>query len=297
MINLPLAAAEQITSSGESAELSFSSFFGSIRSAIIEMSGDFATLIPKLLVGLVLLFLGFVFAKIIAKVISTLFDRLGINTLLEKIGFTKTLGNAGITAPPGEIIAKIAFILSMLFAVKMAAREASIQDISDIVNSIIAFTPNVITAGIILVVGFFIADTAKSAISTSLAAAGLEYARTLSKFVFGFIIIVVLTVALAQINIETELVNTTVKIALAAIGLALALSLGLGLKGMAKNVVSGVYSRDLYKTGTEVEYEGETMTIAGVGPVTTKLTRNDGGFVIVPNDQLISQPVRGRSAN
>lgn len=272
------------------------SFFGKIRSALLEMQGDVASLIPKLLLALVLLFLGFVFAKILAKIIITLFDRLGINTLLDKSGITGILERAGIKAPPGAVIAKIAFIISMLFIVKIAAQEASIKDISDIVMSIIAFMPNAITAAIILLAGFIIADITKNTIANSLSAAGLEYAETLSKLIFGFILIIVLTVALAQVNIQTELLNSSVKIALATLGLALALSLGLGLKDMAKNVVSGVYSRDLYAPGTEIEYEGEVMTVAGVGPVTTKLSRQDGGFVIVPNDKLISEPVRGHSA-
>jgi len=185
----------------------------------------------------------------------------------------------------------------MLFVVKIAAQEASISDISDIVISIIAFMPNAITATIIMLVGFFIADITKNSVLTSLTAAGLEYAQTVSKLLFGFILIIVLTVALSQLNIQTELLNATVKIILSAVGLALALSLGLGLKDVAKNVVSGVYSRDLYKTGTEIEYDGEITTIAGIGPVTTKLQRSDGGFIMVPNDKLISEPVHGRSTN
>ncbi len=300
MFHLLLTAANPATASETSAEpteFSFSSFFGDIRMALVDMIGDFASLVPKLLLALVLLFLGFVFAKVLAKVITTLFVRLGINSLLEKSGITGVLNRAGISAPPGDVIAKIAFVVSMLFVVKISAQEASIKDISDIIVSIIAFMPNAITAAIIILVGFIIADIAKNTISNSLSAAGLEYADSLAKFAFSFILIIVLTVALAQVNIQTQLLNATVMIVLSAVGLGLALSLGLGLKSMAKNVVSGVYSRDLYKTGTIIEYEGESMTIAGVGPVTTKLNRADGGFVIVPNDKLIAEPVRGRSAS
>lgn len=289
-------AAEPIGQIATPATFTFSSFFGDIRSALIEMAGDFASFIPTILLALVLLFLGFIFAKILAKIIVTTFDKLGINGLLEKTGVTGVLERAGIKTAPGIVLAKLVFLISMLFVVKIAAQKASIEDISDIIVSIIAFMPNALTAVIIMLVGVMIADIIRNALLTSLTKAGLEYAESLSKFIFGFIIIIVLTVALAQVNIQTELLNATVKIILAAIGLALAISLGLGLKGMAKNVVSGVYSRDIYRPGTEIDYEGETMTIAGVGPVTTKLSRADGGFVIVPNDKLISEPVRGRSA-
>ena len=277
------------------AELSFSSFFGNIRDAIIEIANDFAAFIPQILLGLVLLFLGFVFAKIVAKIVVSSFDKLGIDALLEKAGVTGILDRLGIKIAPGAFIAKLIFLVSMLFVIKIAAQESGIKDVSDIIVSIIAFMPNAITAAIILLVGFVVADVIQNAINTKLTAIGLEYARTVSKVTFGFIIILALTVALAQVNIQTELLNASVKIVLAAVGLALALCLGLGLKDIATNVVSGVYSRDIFESGTEIEFDGEVMVVAGVGPVTTKLRREDGGFVIVPNTKLITEPVRGRS--
>ena len=275
---------------------STSAFFAKIREALIKMAEDFAEFIPQLLLALVLLFLGFVVAKLLAKGVTTVFARLGIDGLLEKSGVTGVLERAGIKAAPGAFFGKLLFWIAMLFVVKMAAQEASIKDISDIVLSIIAFMPNAITAALIMLVGFIVADIIKNAVFGGLDAAGLSYAHTLSKIIFGFIFILVLTVALAKLNIQTELLNATVKIILGALGLALALCLGLGLKGMAHSIVSGIYSRDIYKEGTEIEFEGEDMKVAGVGPVTTKLTRADGGFVIVPNEKLISEPVRGRSA-
>lgn len=275
---------------------SFTDFFSKIREALVKMAENFAEFIPQLLLALVLLFLGFVFSKLVAKAVRTLFSRLGVDGLLEKSGVTGVLQRAGIKAAPGAFVGRLLFWIAMLYVVKIAAQEASIKDISDIVLSIIAFMPNAITAALIMLVGFVVADIIKNAVFNQLSAAGLGYARTLSKVIFGFIFILVLTVALAKINIQTELLNATVMILLGALGLALALCLGLGLKGMTRSIVSGIYSRDVYKVGTEIEFEGEHMKVAGVGPVTTKLTRADGGFVIVPNERLISEPVRGRSA-
>ena len=277
------------------AEFSFTGFYDEVRAALTEMMGNFAQFLPKLLLAIVLLLIGYVIAKLLAKIVSTVFAKLGVDSLLDKSGFTAQLQRAGIKAAPGAFLAKLLFWLTMLFVIKVAAQAASIQDISDIIVAIISFMPNAITAALIMLFGFIVADIIKNAVYNALDALGLEYARTLSKIIFGFIFILILTVALAKINIQTELLNATVKIILGALGLALALSLGLGLQRMAGSIVSGVYSRDIYKVGTEIEFEGESMTISGVGPVTTKLKRSDGGFVILPNEKLISEPVRGRS--
>lgn len=47
---------------------------------------------------------------------------------------------------------------------------------------------------------------------------------------------------------------------------------------------------------TTIIFEGEEAKVAGVGPVTTKLMTKDGGFIMVPNDDLLGTTTRGRSA-
>ncbi len=280
-----------------STEFSISGFYNEVQTALMEMLNDFAQFLPKLLLALVLLIIGYVIAKVLSKLVRIIFDKLGVNNLLEKSGFTSQLLRAGIKASPGVFAATLTFWLTMLFVIKIAAQSASIQDISDIIIAIISFMPNALTAALIMLFGFIVADVIKNAVFNALDQMGLEYARTLSKVIFGFIFILILTVALSKINIQTELLNATVQIMLGALALALAIALGLGLKRMAGSIVSGVYSRDIYKIGTELEFEGETMTISGIGPVTTKLKRQDGGFVIIPNEKLISEPIRGRSVD
>lgn len=276
-------------------EFSINGFYQEVKSALTEMLNNFAQFLPKLLLAIVLLIIGYAVAKLISKIVRVVFEKLGVNNLLERTGFTAQLQRAGIKATPGKFIASLIFWLTMLFVLKIAAQSASIQDISDIILAIIQFMPNAITAALILLFGFVVADVIKNAVFNALDNMGLEYARTLSKVIFGFIFILILTVALSKINIQTELLNATVQILLGALALALALALGLGLKRLAGSIVSGVYSRDIYKVGTELEFDGEIMTVSGIGPVTTKLNRKDGGFVIVPNERLISEPVRGRS--
>lgn len=278
-------------------EFSFTGFFQEVQSALTEMLNNFAQFLPKLLLAVILLIIGFAIAKVLSKAVHIVFDKFGVNNLLEKSGFTAQLQRAGIKATPGAFIAKLAFWITILFVIKIAAKAASIQDISDIIIAIISFMPNALTAALILLFGFIVADVIKNAVFNALNEMGLEYARTLSKVIFGFVFILILTVALAKINIQTELLNATVQIMLGSLALALSLALGLGLKRMAGSIVSGVYSRDIYKIGTELEFEGETMTISGIGPVTTKLKRKDGGFVIIPNEKLISEPIRGRSVD
>ena len=207
------------------------------------------------------------------------------------------LKKLGLNGSPSAIISKAVFWIIVLFIFKNAAGKLGIEDISNIIDSIMAFLPKVMVAGIIMLVGFMVADLVQNAVQRALDNLGLDYAKALANILFGFIFIIVLTVALSQLGIETELLNASVKIILAALGLGLAICLGLGLKGLANQIISGVYARDIYQVGTEIEYDNEPAKVAGVGPVTTKLQRQDGGFIMVPNHELVSKSVRGKSAD
>ncbi len=273
-----------------------SSFIDKFTGTFRQMFENLIDGIPDIFLGIVILVIGFIIASILKKVIVKILEGIKFNEMLDKAGIGQVFTKVGVKEGVSALLGKIIFWVVMLFIIKNAADKMGVGDISNIVNSLISFLPKVIMATVIMLVGFMIADMIRNAVYSALDNLGLEYAKALSGIIFGFVFVIVLTVALSQLEIDTELLKDSVKIILLSLGLGLAICLGLGLKRLANQIVSGVYARDIFKVGTIIEYEGEEAKVAGVGPVTTKLMRLDGGFIIVPNDQLISKEVRGKSA-
>ena len=268
-----------------------------LRTAFLEMADGAINALPNLVIAIVLLFVGFVAAKVIRGVLSITFKRINLDEIFEKIGLAEIFSKIGLKAGPSAAIPKLIYWLIILVFVKSAADAAGIAPISALLDQIMAFLPKVLTASIILLVGFIVADLIQNAAFSSLDSIGLEYAGSLSRILFGFIFIFVLTVAFAQLGIETELLNASVKIFLGGLALALALALGLGLKGLAGHIVAGVYAKDLYQIGTEIHYDEKPAKVTGVGPITTKLTREDGSFLVIPNSIMVNEIMRGRTEN
>lgn len=268
-----------------------------LRDAFLEMADGAINALPNLVIAVVLLFIGFVAAKVIRTLLTATFKRINLDEIFEKIGLAEIFSKIGLKTGPSVAIPKLLYWLILLTFVKVAADAAGIAPISALLTQIMGFLPKVLTASIILLVGFIVADLIQNAAFSSLDSIGLEYAGSLSRILFGFIFILVLTVAFSQLGIETELLNASVKIILAGLSLALALALGLGLKGLAAHIVAGVYARDLYKIGTEIHLDDRPAKVAGVGPITTKLTREDGSFLVIPNSLLVNEIIRGRTEN
>ncbi len=274
----------------------FESFLSKLMVTFGDMLDDIISGIPDIASGLVVVIVGFIVAVILKKFVGKFLKGIKFDGVMDKVGIGSVLQKIGVKDGISQLIAKILFWVVMLFIFKSAAKLMGVEDISNIIEQIFTFLPKVLIATIIMLVGFMVADMVQGVVYRALDNLGLDYAKALANILFGFVFILVLTVALSQLEIETELLNASVKIILASLGLGLAICLGLGLKRMATQIVSGVYARDVYKVGTIIIFEGEEARVSGVGPVTTKLMTKDGGFIMVPNDDLLGTTTRGRSA-
>ncbi len=266
-----------------------------VREAFMNLGESLAEFLPKLIIAIIILCVGIIIAKIVRTVLTKILQGLKIDSLTEKAGMQSALAKMGITGSLARLIPKVLSFFIIIFMVKQASDSAGFTDISAFIDTLFAFTPKLITAFLIMVIGIFVGDIIQNATYATLDAKGLDYARTVSKIIFALVFIVFLTVSLSQVGIETELLKATVKILLVGVSLAVALALGLGLKQHASNIVAAVYVRDIYKKGTELEIDGKILQLVGVGPVTTKLLRADGEFIIIPNNTLVTTAIKGKT--
>jgi small conductance mechanosensitive channel len=143
--------------------------------------------------------------------------------------------------------------------------------------------PNIVTALLLLAVGWWLAGRAESAVNR-LANGQRRIDPTLSTILSSLvryaIMIVVVVAALGQLGIQT----TSVLAALGAIGLAI----GLALQGTLSNVAAGVMIIWLrpFKVGDFVEAKSFAGAVKSVGLFACELHTFDGIFLFVPNSEL-----------
>lgn len=283
-----------ITPEAASSEKPFTQIAYKVKEAFMNLGESLAEFLPKLIIALIILCVGVIIAKIIRTLLTKVLQGLKIDSLTEKAGMQSALAKMGVTGSLATLIPKVLGFFIIIFMVKQASDSAGFSDISAFIDTLFAFTPKLITAFMVMVIGIFVGDIIQNATYATLDAKGLDYANSVAKIVFSLVFIVFLTVSLSQVGIETELLKATVKILLVGVSLAIALALGLGLKQHASNIVSAVYVRDIYKKGTELEIDGKSLKLVGVGPVTTKLLREDGEFVVIPNSTLVTTTIKGK---
>ena len=169
--------------------------------------------LPKLLVFLVILVIGYFIAKLLAKLVNKVLERVGFDRAVERGGIRNALARSQYDA--SDILAKIVFYAVMLFVISTAFGVFGDNPISDYLRAIVAYLPKVFVAILILVIAAAIAAGVKLLVENALG--GLSYGRLLATAASVVIIALGVFAALDQLEIAQNVVNAVLYALLAAV--------------------------------------------------------------------------------
>ncbi len=256
-----------------------------------SLADAFAEFVPRAFTGLIVVLLGILLAKLAEKAIRTAFEKLRLDDLLERVGLTDVLGRLGLRQPPGQVLARLVYWMLVLLFTQSAAQAVGLAVVADAIAAFFSYTPNIIAAALVLMIGMMISRFVGEAITRAAADSGVEFAPTLGRAASTLIFFVVAVMAVSQLRIDTQLVKSVVLVLLSGMAVALALTFGLGTRDITRNLVAGYYVRKLFKVGETVTVAGESGTLAGVTTLQTLIER-DGGVAAVPNKVFLEEVAR-----
>lgn len=162
-----------------------------------------ASFVPKFIAFLLILGIGYVVAKAIAKAIDAVLERTGFDRAVERGGVRKALANSRYDA--SDIVGKVVFYGLMLFVLQLAFGIFGANPVSDLITGVIAFLPKLLAAIVIIVVASAIAAAVKDIVGNALG--GVSYGRTLATAASISILVLGVFMALNQVEIAPEIVN------------------------------------------------------------------------------------------
>ena len=220
--------------------------------------------LPKLLGCLVILILGYIISKIVASVIKTVISKAGVDKLGKKIEEVDFIRKNNIEIKISGILSRIIFYFMMLIFIVAATDVLGMPALSDLFKNMLNYIPNVVVAGVLLLVGILVADGIRKAIETTCKSLGIPSTGMLATPFFYFIMINFLMAALGQLQIDTGFIEKNILIVIGGISLAFAIGYGLASKTIVSNILSAFYSKDKIKVGDEVTIDnirGEILNI------------------------------------
>ena len=172
-----------------------------------------AIFVPKLVVFLIIVVIGWLVAKAVAKILSRVLGKVGFDRVVERGGVKRALDRSQYDA--SDILAKLVYYAIMLFVLSAAFGVFGSNPVSSYLHAVIAYLPLIFIAIVIVVIAAAIAAAAKALIENSLG--GLSYAKILANTASGFILAIGVIAALDQLHIAPNVVNAILYAALAAV--------------------------------------------------------------------------------
>lgn len=248
-----------------------------------------AILLPNVVIGAIVVVVGFAAARIAERFVTALAVRAGVDRVSKNSPVRGMLDATGVEVELSDIIGRTAFLFVLLLFVVAAAESLGLTAVSGTIDSFLHFVPKIFAAIVIAILGLFLAQVVRDAVQRATDGVGVEYAGALSTLVYGVVVLVVATVAISQLDIDTGLLHLVIGITLTVAGIVIALALGLGTRRVANDVVCGVYARDDLEPGDRISVDGASGEVLEVGTVMTVIALDDGRKRYIPNSRLMSR--------
>ncbi|MBT9611788.1 MAG: hypothetical protein IV108_00810 [Burkholderiales bacterium] len=196
-----------------------------------------AAFIPQLLAALLLLFVGWIVAKLIRAAFNKFLSVIHFDQLAQKSGIESFLKYGELEVSLSKILAELVYWLVMLVVIILVSDSLGLSKVTELFHKVALYIPNIIIAIIVLVFGTLLARAINRVVFAYLKNIGVEGALTISTLAEYAIQIFVVFVAMEQLNIGTQLLTTAFAIGFGAVSLALAIAFGLGGKDWAADVI------------------------------------------------------------
>lgn len=217
----------------------FESYFVNLGEQLTIVLMNILNFLPTLLLALVTVIIGLIFAVILGRAVAHVFDILKIDHFFNSLGVIHLSKKVGHDLTLGKIfggLVKWTIIVSFLL---VGFNILQLDYVSIFLVEILRYLPNVFIAGIILIITSILAGFTEKVIDGSVRSVGLKtgIAGTVAKYA---IIFTGILAALSQLNILEVFANTLFIGIVAAVSLALGLAFGLGGKDAAARAIEKI---------------------------------------------------------
>jgi hypothetical protein len=206
----------------------------------LRQVGDF---LPRLALAVLVLFVGWIVAKMVRFAISRGLRAVNFNVLTERAGIDGFLRDGGVGADTTEILALLFYWLVILAALVIGFNLLGQTYITDLLGRVVLFVPRVMVAVLILAFGAYFARAVGGAVTTYCRNVRLQDADLLGRIAQYAILAFVVLIALDQVNVGGDIVRQSFLILLAGVVLALALAFGIGGKDWAAEMLERWWPR------------------------------------------------------
>lgn len=197
---------------------------------LLELWNTIIAYLPNVLGAIVVFLIGVIVAMILRRVVVRVVALLRVDELARKLELTRQFERVGLRLHIGELLGWIVKWFFVIIGLIAATDILGWDQVTDYLQQVVLFVPNVIIAVIILLAGILLGNFVQNVVKSAVEAAQLASADFLSGIAKWSILIFSFMAALVQLQIAPELIRVLFTGLVAMLALSGGLAFGLGGK-------------------------------------------------------------------
>jgi hypothetical protein len=219
-----------------------------------EALQNFLGFLPALVGAILILVIGWIIAGLLAGLVERVLKTVGFERAANTTGISAFIERSGSTWTASAIVAEIVKWFIRLIAIQAAASVLGLDQISQIINAILLWLPNLVVAIAIIVIGALIARFVSGLVRGTTGQMGFTNPELLGSVAYYAILVFAVIAAVDQLGIAETVVNTLLIGLVAMVVLAAGLAFGLGGQQTAARITEGWYESARQASRKVAEY-------------------------------------------
>jgi hypothetical protein len=233
--------------------------------SVTEALQNFLGFLPALIGALLILILGWIISGLLAGLVERGLKAIGFERAAQSTGISGFIQRSGSSWTASAIVAEIVKWFIRLLAIQAAASVLGLTQISQIVNAIMLWLPNLVVAIVIVVIGTLIAKFVSGLVRGSTSQMGFTNPGLLASVAYYAIVVFAVMAAVDQLGIAETVVDTLFIGLVAMVVLAAGLAFGLGGQQTAAQITAGWYASGR-EAGAKIAEYAQTQSQEGAAP-------------------------------
>lgn len=215
---------------------------GELTQALHEMARGFAHYLPRLIVMLILAFVGWMIAYAVKVVLRSILRLIKFDRLSENTGASQLLSKAALPTAT-EMLSRFVFWVTLLGFVLLGVNALGILGLQEQITNFFLFLPRLFVAIFILFFGLLAASFFSRAALLAAVNANMPSARIVSLAVRTIIIVFVFSLVFEELGLAEQTMLVAFGIAFGALMLGLAIAFGFGGRELAQRFLEEKFIR------------------------------------------------------
>ncbi|MEW6603330.1 MAG: mechanosensitive ion channel domain-containing protein [Thermoproteota archaeon] len=265
-----------------------------LTTSLSEFGRTIADAAPKIIAALILLGIGLLVGRIIGWVVRKVAEKMKADEYWGRTGLGQSTARTGWTL--SKIISTASRWFVYLFFISAAVNVLEFQQLSQAINGVWLWIPNVIAFIAVLAIGAIIADFVGRWMQRELPARGVVGGKAIGLAATGILYAIVFVVATTQLRIGEVILNSVISALIWGIAAAIAIGVGVGLayglrEAFPAMIKGSTQIQPTLRQGQRVTMDGRTGVIQDAGSFSIILRDDQGKTIVIPTKNIVDKEI------